>query len=175
MRKLILYIASSLDGYIAKPGDNLDFLSLVQQEGEDYGYAAFTESVDTVIMGRKTYDWVVNQVAYPHADKKSYIITHTPKPSEDNLVFYTGPLKDLVKQLKSEPGKHIFCDGGAEVVNALLMDDLIDEMIISIVPVLLGEGIRLFKDGRPEQGLELVASQTFESGLVQLHYCRTEP
>jgi dihydrofolate reductase len=74
--------------------------------------------------------------------------------------------------LKSEEGKNIYCDGGAEVINELLKHDLVDEFIISIIPVLLGDGIRLFKDGRPEQTLEFITVKTFETGLTQLHYKR---
>lgn len=78
----------------------------------------------------------------------------------------------MVKRLKSEKGKNIYCDGGAEVINELLKHDLIDEFTISIVPILLGNGTRLFKDGRPEQMLEFVNAKTFETGLTQLHYKR---
>ena len=170
-RKTIVYIAASLDGYIAKPGDDLSFLSTVQLPGEDYDYGDFIKTVDTVIVGRKTYEWVMTQVAaFPHADKESYIITRTARPAIGKTTFYTGNLKDLVLSLKSRPGKNIFIDGGAEVVNALLQDMLIDEFIISIIPVLVGDGVRLLQDGRPEQGLELISSKQFESGLVQLHY-----
>lgn len=82
MRKLILYIASSLDGFIAKPNDDLSFLSIVHKEGEDYGYADFISTVDTVILGRKTYDWVLNHAAFPHADKNAYVITSTERPNK---------------------------------------------------------------------------------------------
>lgn len=78
----------------------------------------------------------------------------------------------MVGKLKSEKGKNIYCDGGAEIINALLKNDLIDELIISIVPVLLGSGIKLFNDGRPEQLLEFVSVKSFDTGLVQLHYTR---
>ena len=81
-------------------------------------------------------------------------------------------MNDLVKQLKSENGKNIYCDGGAEVINELLKNDFVDEFIISVVPVLLGNGTKLFKDGRPEQLLEFVTVKTFDTGLVQLHYKR---
>ncbi len=170
-RKLILFIACSFDGYIAKPGDDLSFLSLVEKQGEDYGYSVFYNTVDTVIMGRKTYDWVMKQAdVFPHADITSYIITHTPRPSSGKTNFYSGNLKELVLQLKNQEGKNIFVDGGAEIVNELLKEKLIDELIVSVIPVLLGEGVRLFKDGRPEQKLELVNVKNFESGLVQVHY-----
>jgi len=170
-RKLILYIACSLDGYIAKPNDDLSFLNRVQKEGEDYHYYDFIGSVDTVIIGRRTYDWVMSQVPeFPHADKESYVITRRNRPKQGNTTFYTGNLKELIAGLKAKSGKNIFCDGGAEIVNELLTAKLIDEMIISVIPVLLGEGIRLFKDGRLEQGIELISSTSFDTGLVQLHY-----
>jgi dihydrofolate reductase len=170
-RKVILYIATSLDGYIAQPNDDLSFLSIVQKEGEDYGYNSFINSVDTVILGRKTYDWVMTQVSeFPHADKNTFVITRTVKPDTGNTSFYTGNLKELVLNLKSGLGKNIFIDGGAEIVNELLRENLIDEFIISVVPILVGNGTRLFKDGRPEQRLELISSKQFDSGLTQLHY-----
>jgi dihydrofolate reductase len=174
-RQIILYIAMSLDGYIAKPNDDLSFLSIVQKEGEDYGYADFVSTIDTVILGRKTYDWVMKQVGeFPHADKNAYIITRTARPTIGKTVFYTGDLTDLVRKLKSENGKNIFCDGGAEIVNELLKNDLLDEIIISVIPILVGNGTRLFKDGRPEQKLKLVNVKTFDTGLTQLHYKRAD-
>lgn len=174
-RKVILYIATSLDGYIAKPNDDLSFLSIVQQEGEDYGYADFVKSVDTVILGRKTYDWVMTQVPeFPHADKNSFIISRTARPSIGNTNFYTDNLKDLILRLKSEQGKNIFIDGGAEIVNELLKENLIDEFIISIIPILVGSGTKLFKDGRPEQKLELISTKQFDKGLTQLYYKRAD-
>jgi dihydrofolate reductase len=170
-RKTILYIATSLDGYIAKPNDDLSFLSIVEQEGEDYGYADFIKSVDAVILGRKTYDWIMKQVPeFVHADKDTYIITRTARPTVNNTRFYTGDIKDLVLRLKREPGKNIFVDGGAQIVNELLRLKLIDEFIISIIPVLVGSGIRLFQDQIPEQNLQLIEVKHFNTGLVQLHY-----
>lgn len=170
-RKLILYIAASLDGYIAKPGDDLSFLATVQQEGQDYGYTDFVSTVDTVILGRKTYDWVMNQVTmFPHADKNTYVITRAEKPSIGKITFYNGDLRDLTLRLKQEEGQNIFCDGGAEVVHELLKQQLFDELIISVIPILVGEGIKLFKDGRPEQNAKLMDVKTFNTGLVQLRY-----
>ncbi len=174
-RQVILYIAMSLDGYIAKPNDDLSFLSIVQKEGEDYGYADFVSTVDTVILGRKTYDWVRKQVGeFPHADKNAYIITRTSRPTIGKTTFYSGDLTELVRKLKGEKGKNVFCDGGAEIVNELLKNDLLDEIIISVIPILVGNGTRLFKDNRPEQKLKLVNVKTFDTGLTQLHYKRTD-
>ena len=174
-RKVILYIAMSLDGYIAKTNDDMSFLSIVQQEGEDYGYTDFVNSVDTVIMGRKTYDWVMTQVPeFPHNDKATYIITRTSKPSIGTTHFYTDNLKTLISELKNKEGKNIFVDGGAEIVNELLKENLIDEFIISIIPVLLGEGTKLFNDGRPELRLKLISARSYDKGLTQLHYKRID-
>ncbi len=174
-RKVVLYIATSLDGYIAKSNDDLSFLSIVEQEGQDYGYADFVKTVDAVIVGRKTYDKVISMgFDFPHADKDAYIITRTPRPNIGSVKFYTGDLKILVDKLKSEDGKNIFCDGGAEIVNELLKGDLIDEFIISVIPILVGNGTKLFKDGRPEKKLEFVSVKSFDKGLTQLHYKRKE-
>lgn len=175
MRKISLFIAASLDGYIAKPNDDLSFLKIVEKEGEDYGYAKFTDTIDTVIIGRKTYDYVLKEIGPYHYDNGSrdvYVITRNERASVGRTTFYTGDLTKLVERLKSEQGKNIYCDGGAEVINELLKHDLIDEFIISIVPILLGNGTRLFKDGRPEQTLEFITAKTFETGLTQLHYKR---
>jgi len=174
-RKVILYIATSLDGYIAKPNDDLGFLSIVEQEGQDYGYADFVKTTDSVIIGRKTYDKVISMgFDFPHAGKDTYIITRTPGPDIGSVKFYTGGLKELVDRLKSENGKNIFCDGGAEIVNELLMNDLIDEFIISVIPILVGNGTKLFRDGRPEYKLELISIKQFDKGLAQLHYKRAD-
>lgn len=175
MRKLIIYIATTLDGYIAQPNDNLSFLKLVEKEGEDYGYAEFIKTTDTIILGRKTYDWVLKEIGSAHYDngeREVFVITHKARPKSGKTTFYTGNLPELIKKLKSESGKNMYCDGGAEIINALLMHDLIDEFIISVVPVLVGDGTKLFKDGRPEQLLEFVNAKAFDTGLIQLHYKR---
>jgi len=170
-RRVVLYIAASLDGYIATKDEDLKFLSAVERDGEDYGY--FIQSVDTVVLGRKTYDKVLSMgFDFPHADKESYIITRTARADEGNVRFYSGSLKELMAKLKSKQGKNIFIDGGAEIVHLLMQNNLIDEYVISLIPVFLGDGIRLFKDGRPEENLAFVSSKSFESGLVQLHYRR---
>lgn len=173
MRKISLFIAMSLDGYIAKPNDDLSFLKQVEKAGEDYGYTEFTATVDTLIIGRKTYDYVLKEIGPSHYDngqRDVYVITRSQRPQVGRTTFYTGDLPALVKRLKSENGKNIYCDGGAEVINELLTYELVDEFIISVIPVLLGDGIRLFKAGRPEQVLELVTTKQFDTGLTQLHY-----
>lgn len=170
-RKVILYIAMSLDGFIAKPDNDLSWLNIVEKEGEDYGYSNFCNTVDTIIIGRKTYDKVVSMgFDNPHPDKTTYIVTKTPKPQNGNLIYYSDNIKLLVNKLKAESGKNIYCDGGAEIANLLLKEELLDEIIISIIPIILGNGIPLFKTNNTENKLKLVQSKSFEKGLVQLHY-----
>lgn len=173
MRKVILYIAISLDGYIAKPDGEISWLSEVEKEGEDYGYHKFIQTVDSVILGRKTYDKVLSfGIPFPHRDKECFVITHQSKPHIGKINFYNGELKKLIDTLKRQKGKNIFVDGGAEIVNALMKENLIDEFIISTIPIFLGNGIKLFQDNRPEINLQLVKTKSFDSGLVQLHYKR---
>lgn len=172
-RKVVLYIAMSLDGCIAKPDDDLGFLSMVEKEGEDYGYTDFVSTVDAVIVGRKTYDKVLSMgYDFPHSDKDAYIITRTARDPIGSVKFYTGSLPALVAELKAKQGKHIFVYGGAEIVHELLKENLIDEFYISIIPIMLGDGISLFKNGRPELKLKLISAKQYETGLVQLHYLK---
>lgn len=100
-------------------------------------------------------------------------MTRTPRPDRGRVKFHTGDLAKLVRDLKKNEGKTIYCDGGAEVINELLKHDLIDEMTISIIPILVGNGVRLFQDGRAEQNLKLVHTATFDTGLVQLRYVKS--
>lgn len=175
MRKISLFVATSLDGYIAQPNDNLDFLKLVEKDGEDYGYKDFTDTIDTIIVGRKTYDYVLREVGPTHYDNGSrdvYVMTRTVRPAMGRTFFFDGKLTDLIKDLRSKEGRGIYCDGGADVINEFLRHDLIDELIISIVPVLLGSGTRFFNDGNTEKRLQLVRVETFDTGLTQLHYKR---
>ena len=111
----------SLDGYIAGKNDELDFLKQVEIFGEDYSYAQFIETIDTVIMGRKTYEIVLSfGIDFPHTDKKSYILSRTSREKDANITFYNGNVNTLINDLKKTDGKNIFIDGGAEVVHSLL-------------------------------------------------------
>ncbi|WP_333862649.1 dihydrofolate reductase family protein [Sphingobacterium sp.] len=175
MRKLSVFIATSVDGYIAKPNDDLSFLNMVEKEGEDYGYSDFINTIDTLIVGRKTYEYVLKNIGASHYDngqRDVYVITRTARPHVGRTIFYSGDLVDLIAELKSGKGKNIYCDGGAEIINELLKHDVIDELIISVIPILLGAGTRLFQEGRPEQLLKLITTKTFETGLVKLHYVK---
>ena len=172
-RKVVLYIAQSLDGYIARADGDIGWLSTVEREGEDYSYSEFIESVDTVIMGRKTYDKVLSfGIEFPHRDKKCYVLSRTKREPDGNVQFYSGDAAELIRSIRNGEGKDIFIDGGAEVVREFAAVDLIDEYTISIIPVLIGGGIRLFKETGREIMLRLTSSRAYESGLVQLKYER---
>ncbi len=169
-RKLVVYIAMSVDGYIAKEDGNIDFLSKVELPGEDYGYAEFQQGVDTLIWGRKTFDKVLTfGIGIPHADKQVYVVSRTLTGTREHVQFHPDVVA-LVQELKSSEGKDIYCDGGGEIVLALLQAKLVDRLIVSVIPHLLGNGVRLFGDGRPEQSLQYKRSISYPTGLVQLWY-----
>lgn len=172
-RKVVLYIAQSLDGFIATEDHDISWLSIVEQEGEDYGYEAFVDTVDTVFMGRRTYEKVLSfGIEFPHKGRNCYVLSASRTGSDENVTFFSGDLKALVEDIKKKEGKNIFIDGGAEVVRVFRTLDLIDEIVISIIPIMLGKGIRLFKETDTVSRLKLISSQSFESGLVQLKYER---
>jgi dihydrofolate reductase len=174
-RQVILYIATTLDGYIAKDNDDISFLSVVQSFDEDYGYSDFIQTVDTVIMGRRTYDKVLTFGGdFPHSDRKCYVISRTKKGVDKNVEFYSGDFGQLITTIRKTDGKNIFIDGGAQVVFELMKQNLIDRFIISVIPHLLGGGVTLFKSDRQEQKLKLIRSVTFPSGLIQLWYDRQQ-
>lgn len=169
--KTVLYIAVSLDGYIAGENDNLSFLSIVEKSGEDYGYADFMKTVDSVVMGKRTYDWIIkNAPQYFHSEKLTYVITHENRQSEENLKFYSGDIFHLIANLKAESNKNIFIEGGADIVNQLIHHRLIDEFYISIIPCIIGKGIKLFMGEEPFLTLRLNDVKMYDTGLVQLHY-----
>ncbi len=174
-RKVVLYISMSLDGFIATKEDDLSWLSIVEKEGEDYGYTQFTERVDTYIVGKKTYDVILKLTrgVFPQAEQyKCYVITRQERASENGVTFYNGDMEALITQLKNEPGKDIYCDGGGQIVKLLMAKNLIDEYIVSVIPIILGDGKRLFLGGINAINLKALPSKDFESGLVQLRYVR---
>lgn len=163
----------SLDGFLATKDDDLSWLSIVNEEGEDYGYTAFNESVDTYIVGRVTYDTVLKLTGgtFPPAEKhQCYVITTQHRESKNGVTFYNGNIETLITQLKRKPGKNIYCDGGGQIVKLLMQNNLIDEYRISVIPIILGDGKPLFIGGTPKINLKALPSKQYKSGLVQLRY-----
>jgi len=172
-RKLILYISMSLDGFLATKDDDLSWLSMIEKKGEDYGYEALQKRVDTYIVGRKTYDVVLKLTGgvFPQSEQyKCFVITRQEHKSKNGLTFYNGDIADLINKLKREKGKDIYCDGGGQIVKLLMDKNLIDEYIITIIPIILGDGKRLFLGQTASTKLKANGCKYFDTGAIQLHY-----
>jgi dihydrofolate reductase len=174
--KVILYIAMSKDGYIAADNDNLDFLNKYQVPNEDYGYTAFMERVGCIIVGRRTYDKVLSMGFPYHDDKMVFVLSREKRiPQKENLQFYNGDLKYLFNSIQLEENQIVYCDGGAQIAQLLISENLIDEMIISIVPDILQTGTLLFNGGEVPKQFKMESKIIFSSGLIQHHYLNTNP
>ncbi|PWJ43985.1 dihydrofolate reductase family protein [Sediminitomix flava] len=174
MRQVRLWIASTLDGYIARKSGSLDWLYAMENpEKSDYGYQEFYSQIGSVIMGRKTYDEILSYgVDWPYSDSKSYIFSFNEnyKVKTANTSIFTGQLTKLIKTLKEEEENDIWLVGGGQLITAFLNDDLIDEMTISLIPILLGEGIPLFPGKPKETQFELIDTKCYDNGVVNLNY-----
>lgn len=166
--KCSVYIATSLDGFVARRDGTIDFLARVERPGEDYGYARFFDAVDTVIVGRKTYETALG-FGWPYAGKHCVVLTRQALASRHGEEFYAGDVRELVLRLTASGRQHAYVDG-PEVIRQFLDANLVRELTLSVLPVVLGAGVRLFGEAGPERSLALVESRSFESGLVQLEY-----
>jgi len=166
-----VFIATSIDGYIARKDGGLDWLP-TPDGNEDYGYHAFFNSVDALIMGRKTYDTVRTFTEWPYADKKVIVLSRqaslNPALPENAELLSMNPA-ELLEHLTERGMKKVYIDGG-QTIQSFLRAGLIDEMIITQIPILLGRGISLFGDMEKELRCKLLGSQAYASGLVQNHY-----
>ncbi|WP_017222522.1 dihydrofolate reductase family protein [Moritella dasanensis] len=170
MSNVILYIATSLDGYIAKADHDISWLSHVDVKGEDYGYQAFLAGVSAVMMGNTSFQVIKDFGDWPYGNKQCFVASHSPDIiPNDNVTFITDPA-NTIKQLKATNEGNIWLLGGANLADSLLRLDLIDELIISTIPILLGNGIRLFNAPQPALDVTVLSSQCYPSGLVQTHY-----
>lgn len=174
MNIIKLYIATTIDGYIAKPDGNLDWLtSLPYPESGDYGYQDLLNSIGTTIMGRKTYEEVLGfGIEWPYSDLNSYIVTSNPnyEVKTPNTIAISPDLKDFISEIKETADKDIWLIGGGQLISAFLDNNLIDKMTITIVPKILGDGIRLFPNKTKESDWKLVQVEQFTTGLVNLTY-----
>lgn len=175
MRKVVLFIAMSLDGYIADEHGNVDWLNGQDVNGEDIDtYSVFVQDVDTVIMGWNTYHQIVTKLSpteWVYDNLTSYVITHRKLPSTNGILFTEKAPISLVEELKNKEGKGIWICGGANIVQSLVKADLIDEYYISVMPTVLGSGIRLFGTAPDEIKLKLISTQSY-NGIVELIYTR---
>lgn len=163
-----VFIAVSADGYIARRDGSIDWLASVQGP-DDYGYATFFHSVDVLIVGRNTYDTALGFDSWPYAGKRCIVLTNRPAVAHHGEEFFAGGVDALVDQLGQERARHCYVDGGS-TIRQFLRADLLDTVTLSIVPVLLGDGIRLFEAGGCEQQLALESARSWPTGLTQLRY-----
>lgn len=171
MTKHIVYIAVSLDGKIARLDGSVDWLDPFNETGEEYGYSAFLDSVDAVVMGARTYEKTLSFGAWPYMDKATFVLTHTThvKPAGASIEFSEGTPKDVIDGLLHRGIHILWVMGGGDVISTMLRDHLIDELRIFVVPVILGEGVPLFQNPG-EHKLHLYSSKAFASGIVELSY-----
>ncbi|HKF01852.1 MAG TPA: dihydrofolate reductase family protein [Candidatus Sulfotelmatobacter sp.] len=176
-RKIIVYIATSADGYIARPDGDVEWLNRLPHKF-DYGMRAFYRSIDTILFGRKTYDWSLDyqkKMGIKHSmfDKKmaNYIFSHKPpQTAAPGTKFVSEPIKAFAQRLRAKPGKHIWMMGGGEIIASFLDQGEIDEFDINVMPVFIGQGIPLIAPRHRDISLWLRAAQKYPDGVVRLRY-----
>ncbi|HYW49880.1 MAG TPA: dihydrofolate reductase family protein [Gemmatimonadaceae bacterium] len=170
--RVSVYIATSLDNFIARDDGSLDWLEDVQDAGGgDYGYAAFMDTIDAVVLGRTTYDAVRSFDTWPFTGKRVIVVTNRPLVSAFGEEAYAGALTPLMQRLGADGVQRVYLDGGATIRQGL-DESLVDDMTLSVVPVLLGSGLPLFTRGLPGTKWTLTGAEAFPKGLVQLRYDR---
>lgn len=173
MRKIILYIAMSLDGYIADESGGVGWLAGDGSDEKNPGsYPDFIKTIDTVLMGWKTYRQIVTELSpdsWVYSGKTSYVLTHRHLPPVGDIIFTDKSIGLLASELKNQEGKDIWICGGASLVNQMIDNALIDRYCISVIPVLLGEGIPLFHEHGRKNNLKLISSHSY-NGIVDLVY-----
>lgn len=176
MRKIIVYIATSADGYIARPDGSVDWLNRPRTAG-DYGMRAFFKTIDTILWGRKTYDKALEfgegsgGGAGFGPNVKNYVFSSRPPSSATpGAEFVTEPIAAFARRLRATPGKHIWMMGGGGIIASFLDEGQIDELIIHIIPTLIGEGIPLIAPRHRSVPLALHSCRRYSDGVVRLHY-----
>lgn len=167
--KISVYIAMSIDGYIARKDGGLDWLNYGHIGDEDYGFKKFIDNIDALILGRNTYEIVSSFDEWPYKDKRVIVLSNTLKNVRKEAELFCGHLTHLASKLYSEGIKHVWVDGGI-TVSKFLEAGLVDDLTISIIAVALGSGIPLFSPIDKEHQFRLLSTKSYPSGLVQLKY-----
>jgi len=173
MAKVIVYIAASLDGFIADRDGGVGWLDDIDpsEADGDFGYVEFYDAVGSLIMGRATYDQVLTFGAWPYPGRPTYVFaSNPPTGNHPNVELVSGDLKGFVDGLKMRSEQNIWLVGGGKLIASFRSQSLIDEYIITIIPVLLGDGIPMFPGNQTPGELRLVDVKWFNSGLAQLKY-----
>jgi len=167
MRKIIVYIATSADGYIARTDGSVDWLNDLPPAG-DYGMSAFFKTIDTILWGRKT--WGTGNSGFG-SKIKNYVFTTQPEASQaEGAEFINEPVKSFAKRLRATPGKNIWMMGGGIIIASFLDAGEIDEFIIHVTPTFIGEGIPLIAPRHRSVILGLKSVKSYSNGIVRLHY-----
>ncbi len=176
-RKIIVNIATSADGYVARTDGNLDWLTSRPAPKGFYGLPKFSRSIDAKILGRKTFDFSVMMGARFSSDDVHYVFSRRPPPASIpvGVQFVTESIRAFAERLRKQAGKNIWMMGGGETIGSFLDEDAIDEFIITVVPMFIGEGIPLIAPRHREVPLRLLSLQRFPDGVVQLHYDVRQP
>lgn len=172
MKKIKVYIATSLDGYIARPDGDLDWLlKYPMPTGTEYGYKDLMDSIDVIIMGGRTYREMLSMdITWPYKDKKTYVVSRHSMEAKENIEFITENIAERTSELKNESGKNIWLIGGGELITMLLNADLVDELQICYIPVILGTGIPLFPNTPKESNWKLIGNTAYNSGIIKIDY-----
>ncbi len=176
-RKIIVYVATSADGYIARPDGDVEWLNR-RPSNDDYGMRAFYRTIDTILLGRKTYDWALNysrkhRVKGSMFDPKvaNYVFSRKPpKKAAEGVEFVSEPVKAFARRLRTTPGKHIWMMGGGELIASFLDAGEIDEFDIHLIPTLIGKGIPLIAPRHRDVALHLRSVRKFSDGSIRLRY-----
>lgn len=171
-RNVIVHIATSADGYIARPDGDLEWLTSRPAPEGFYGMNAFMRSIDTKVLGRKTYEVSLRMGAKFGSDSRTIVFSRHALPADapSGVEFVNGPIGPFVSRLRERPGKDIWLMGGGELIASFLDEHAVDEFVISVVPVFIGDGIPLIARRHRDVPLKLESVDRFEDGLVQLHY-----
>ena len=175
-KKNSVYIATSLDGYIADKNGGIDWLdSIPFPENEDMGYVEFTKDIDAIVMGRNSFETVLGfDVDWPY-EKPVFVLSNSlkeiPESHKDKAHLIKGTLPEILEQIHKKGYSQLYIDGGM-TIQSFLKEDLIDEMIITIFPLLLGGGTPLFSELPKELEFDLVESKVYFNQLIQQHFRR---
>jgi dihydrofolate reductase len=171
-RKVIVHIATSADGYIARPDGDLEWLTSRPAPEGFYGMNAFMKSIDTKVLGRKTYEISIQMGAKFDSKSRTFVFSRQSPPSDapSGVEFVNDSIGPFVSRLREQPGKDIWLMGGGEIIASFLDEQAIDEFVVSVAPVFIGEGIPLIARRHRHVLLDLHAVERFDDGLVQLHY-----